>query len=56
MNWHLLDLCLGFILLIGYSDHISLFGVPGRTYPWGNKFQANRSNLWQVRRLKKDEE
>uniref|UniRef100_H3DFB5 Inactive C-alpha-formylglycine-generating enzyme 2 n=1 Tax=Tetraodon nigroviridis TaxID=99883 RepID=H3DFB5_TETNG len=22
-------------------------GLPGRTYPWGNKFQANRSNLWQ---------
>lgn len=22
--------------------------IPGRTYPWGNKFQANRSNLWQV--------
>lgn len=49
MDWHLLDLCLGFILLISCSDHISLFGVPGRTYPWGNKFQANRSNLWQVR-------
>uniref|UniRef100_A0A8C8EN79 Sulfatase-modifying factor enzyme-like domain-containing protein n=1 Tax=Oncorhynchus tshawytscha TaxID=74940 RepID=A0A8C8EN79_ONCTS len=22
-------------------------GLQGRTYPWGNKFQANRSNLWQ---------
>lgn len=22
--------------------------IPGRVYPWGNKFQANRSNLWQV--------
>ncbi|XP_038820685.1 inactive C-alpha-formylglycine-generating enzyme 2 [Salvelinus namaycush] len=21
--------------------------LQGRTYPWGNKFQANRSNLWQ---------
>uniref|UniRef100_A0A3P8WW42 Sulfatase modifying factor 2 n=1 Tax=Cynoglossus semilaevis TaxID=244447 RepID=A0A3P8WW42_CYNSE len=23
-------------------------GLQGRTYPWGNKFQANRANLWQV--------
>lgn len=22
-------------------------GLQGRTYPWGNKFQANRTNLWQ---------
>lgn len=22
-------------------------GLQGRIYPWGNKFQANRSNLWQ---------
>ncbi|XP_036381088.1 inactive C-alpha-formylglycine-generating enzyme 2 [Megalops cyprinoides] len=22
-------------------------GLEGRTYPWGNKFQANRTNLWQ---------
>ncbi|KAF3705710.1 Sulfatase-modifying factor 2 C-alpha-formylglycine-generating enzyme 2 Precursor [Channa argus] len=22
-------------------------GLRGRTYPWGNKFQANRTNLWQ---------
>ncbi|MBN3272807.1 SUMF2 enzyme, partial [Polyodon spathula] len=22
-------------------------GLEGRTFPWGNKFQANRSNLWQ---------
>ncbi|XP_019952657.1 inactive C-alpha-formylglycine-generating enzyme 2 isoform X2 [Paralichthys olivaceus] len=22
-------------------------GMQGRTYPWGNKFQANRTNLWQ---------
>ncbi|KAJ7996355.1 hypothetical protein DPEC_G00236240 [Dallia pectoralis] len=22
-------------------------GLQGRTYPWGNKFQVNRSNLWQ---------
>lgn len=22
-------------------------GLQGRSYPWGNKFQANRSNLWQ---------
>ncbi|MBN3308348.1 SUMF2 enzyme, partial [Amia calva] len=22
-------------------------GLDGRTYPWGNKFQANRTNLWQ---------
>nr|XP_006641086.1 PREDICTED: sulfatase-modifying factor 2 [Lepisosteus oculatus] len=22
-------------------------GLEGRTYPWGNKFQTNRSNLWQ---------
>lgn len=53
MDWHLLELCLGFILVISCSDHILLFGVSGRTYPWGNKFQANRSNLWQVRLLKK---
>ncbi|XP_037544215.1 inactive C-alpha-formylglycine-generating enzyme 2 [Nematolebias whitei] len=23
-------------------------GLQGRTYPWGNKFQPNRTNLWQV--------
>ncbi|XP_011481563.1 sulfatase-modifying factor 2 [Oryzias latipes] len=22
-------------------------GLQGRTYPWGNKFQVNRTNLWQ---------
>ncbi|XP_048839863.1 inactive C-alpha-formylglycine-generating enzyme 2 [Brienomyrus brachyistius] len=22
-------------------------GLQGRTYPWGNKFQSNRTNLWQ---------
>uniref|UniRef100_A0A7N8X1U2 Sulfatase modifying factor 2 n=1 Tax=Mastacembelus armatus TaxID=205130 RepID=A0A7N8X1U2_9TELE len=22
-------------------------GLQGRTYPWGNKFQENRTNLWQ---------
>ncbi|XP_072346373.1 inactive C-alpha-formylglycine-generating enzyme 2 isoform X1 [Scyliorhinus torazame] len=22
-------------------------GLEGRTYPWGNKFQSNRTNLWQ---------
>ncbi|XP_068457046.1 inactive C-alpha-formylglycine-generating enzyme 2 isoform X3 [Clinocottus analis] len=22
-------------------------GLHGRTYPWGNKFQGNRTNLWQ---------
>uniref|UniRef100_A0A3B5LJ97 Sulfatase-modifying factor enzyme-like domain-containing protein n=1 Tax=Xiphophorus couchianus TaxID=32473 RepID=A0A3B5LJ97_9TELE len=22
-------------------------GLQGRTYPWGNKFQPNRTNLWQ---------
>ncbi|XP_023685037.1 inactive C-alpha-formylglycine-generating enzyme 2 isoform X2 [Paramormyrops kingsleyae] len=22
-------------------------GLQGRTYPWGNKFQLNRTNLWQ---------
>ncbi|XP_028322531.1 inactive C-alpha-formylglycine-generating enzyme 2 isoform X2 [Gouania willdenowi] len=22
-------------------------GLQGRTYPWGNKFQTNRTNLWQ---------
>ncbi|KAJ8342189.1 hypothetical protein SKAU_G00321170 [Synaphobranchus kaupii] len=22
-------------------------GLEGRTYPWGNRFQTNRSNLWQ---------
>ncbi|XP_064208984.1 inactive C-alpha-formylglycine-generating enzyme 2 [Anguilla rostrata] len=22
-------------------------GLEGRTYPWGNRFQENRSNLWQ---------
>eukprot|EP00062_Callorhinchus_milii_P022207 gi/632979740/ref/XP_007906640.1/ PREDICTED: sulfatase-modifying factor 2 [Callorhinchus milii] len=22
-------------------------GLDGRTYPWGNKFQPNRTNLWQ---------
>ncbi|KAL4608414.1 sulfatase-modifying factor 2 isoform X2 [Arapaima gigas] len=22
-------------------------GLKGRTYPWGNKFQPNRTNLWQ---------
>ncbi|XP_030637809.1 inactive C-alpha-formylglycine-generating enzyme 2 [Chanos chanos] len=22
-------------------------GLDGRTYPWGNKFQKNRTNLWQ---------
>ncbi|CAL8266298.1 unnamed protein product [Merluccius merluccius] len=22
-------------------------GLQGKTYPWGNKFQSNRSNLWQ---------
>lgn len=24
------------------------FCFPGRTYPWGNKFMVNRTNLWQV--------
>lgn len=51
-KWHLLDLCLTSFWSVCY-DHISLFGVPGRIYPWGNKFQANRSNLWQVRQLQK---
>lgn len=43
---------LGSSFLISCSDRVSLFfGVAGRTYPWGNRFQANRSNLWQVRLL-----
>ncbi|XP_023609175.1 LOW QUALITY PROTEIN: sulfatase-modifying factor 2 [Myotis lucifugus] len=24
-------------------------GLKGQVYPWGNKFQPNRTNLWQVR-------
>nr|XP_014332021.1 PREDICTED: sulfatase-modifying factor 2 [Bos mutus] len=26
-------------------------GLKGQVYPWGNKFQPNRTNLWQVRQV-----
>ena len=25
--------------------------LAGQVYPWGNKFQPNRTNLWQVRQV-----